>query len=110
VSIVFGLNKWELNDRGQTALLDVVKQLEENPNMVVVLEGYTDNLGPGHYNLQLSQRRADAVLRFLVEKGVELNRIQVIGLGSIRPVADNRTKQGREQNRRVVLKLFGPAD
>jgi len=110
VLVVFGFDKWQLDDRAQTSLLDVVKQLEQNPTLVVDLEGYTDNVGPGPYNVQLSQRRAEAVRRFLAEKGVELTRIQSIGLGDIRPVADNTTRQGRDQNRRVVLKLFAPAD
>ncbi len=110
VTVVFAFDKWQLDDRAQTALLDVVKQLQDNPNLFVDLEGYTDNVGPETYNAQLSQRRAEAVRRFLVEKGIDLHRVQSIGLGDIQPIADNRTKQGRDQNRRVAVKLFVPGD
>jgi outer membrane protein OmpA-like peptidoglycan-associated protein len=110
VAILFRFDKWELDDRGQTALLDVAKQLQENPNLMVELEGFTDSVGSGPYNVQLSQKRSEAVRRFLVEKGVEMHRIQSIGLGDIRPSADNNTPKGREQNRRVMVKLFAPAE
>jgi outer membrane protein OmpA-like peptidoglycan-associated protein len=110
VVVVFGFNQWQLDDRAQTVLLDVARQLNENPNVIVNVEGYTDNTGPEVYNVLLSQRRADAVRRFLVEKGVDLHRIAYVGLGDRQPVADNKTPAGRSQNRRVALKLYAPAD
>ena len=110
IAILFRFDRWELDDRGQTALLDVVKQLTENPNLVVELEGYTDSVGPAPYNIQLSQRRSEAVRRFLVEKGVEVHRIHSIGLGDIKPSAENTTPKGREQNRRVMVRFFAPAE
>ena len=106
----YRFDKAELDDRGQTALLDVAKQLQENPNLSVELEGYTDNVGNLPYNVQLSQRRSEAVRRFLVEKGVEMNRINSIGLGDIKPSADNTTPKGREQNRRVMVRFYAPAE
>ena len=110
VAILFRFDKSELDDRGQTALLDIAKQLQENPNLSVELEGYTDNVGNLPYNVQLSQRRSEAVRRFLVEKGVEMNRINSIGLGDIKPSADNTTPKGREQNRRVMVRFYAPAE
>lgn len=110
VAILFRFDKAELDDRGQTALLDVAKQLEDNPNLVVELEGFTDSVGASPYNIQLSQRRSEAVRRFLVEKGIEMHRIHSIGLGDVRPTADNGTPKGREQNRRVMVKFFAPAE
>jgi OOP family OmpA-OmpF porin len=110
VVISFGFDKWELDDRAQTALLDLVKQIQGNPNLVIDLEGYTDSMGPTPYNVQLSERRAEAVRRFLVEKGVDLHRVQSIGLGPSRPMADNKTKQGRDQNRRVAVKVFAAGE
>ena len=110
VVISFGFDKWELDDKGQTALLELVKQIQGNPNLVIDLEGYTDSMGPTPYNVQLSERRAEAVRRFLVEKGVDLHRVQSIGLGPSRPAADNKTKQGRDQNRRVAVKVFAPGE
>ena len=110
VAILFRFDRADLDDRGQTSLLDLAKQLQENPNLMVELEGYTDSVGDGSYNIQLSQRRAEAVRRFLVEKGVELHRIQSIGLGDMRPSADNGNAKGREQNRRVMVRTFAPAE
>ena len=110
VAILFRFDKWELVDRGQTALLDLAKQLQGNPNLVVELEGYTDSVGTMPYNVQLSQRRSEAVRRFLVEKGVEMHRIHSIGLGDIRPTAANTTAKGREQNHRVMVRFFAPAE
>jgi outer membrane protein OmpA-like peptidoglycan-associated protein len=106
----FGFNKADLEDGAQTALLDVVKQLQANPSLVVDLEGYTDSTGDPTYNVDLSQRRVEAVRRFLVDKGIELNRLNSIGLGSAKPMADNKTKAGRDQNRRVAVRVFGPAE
>jgi outer membrane protein OmpA-like peptidoglycan-associated protein len=110
VAILFRFDRADLDDRGQTALVELAKQLQENPNLVVELEGYTDSTGDGSYNIQLSQRRAEAVRRFLVEKGVEIHRIHSIGLGDIKPSADNATSKGREQNRRVMVRTFAPAE
>jgi outer membrane protein OmpA-like peptidoglycan-associated protein len=110
VAVRFGFDKADLGDGAPTALLDVVKQLQSNPSLVVDLEGYTDSTGDSAYNVLLSQRRVEAVRRFLVEKGVELHRLNSIGLGAARPVADNKTKAGRDQNRRVAVRVFGPVE
>jgi OOP family OmpA-OmpF porin len=108
--VQFGFDKWELDDGAQTKLLTLVKQLQDQPELTVELEGFTDNIGASAYNIGLSQRRAEAVRRFLVEKGVDLPRIHNIGLGDIRPIADNKTRQGRDQNRRVSIRLYAPAE
>ena len=108
--VQFDFDKWMLDDGAQTRLLALVKQLQDQPQLSIELEGFTDTTGPVPYNIQLSQRRAETVRRFLVEKGVELPRIHSIGLGDIRPVADNKTKQGRDQNRRVSIRLYAPAE
>ncbi len=110
VVLTFGLNKWKLDDRGETTLMGVIRELKENPHLLVDLEGYTDVTGPVPYNVELSQRRVEAVRRFLVEKGVELPRIQAIGLGTANPIDDNKTAEGRRRNRRVALKLFTPTE
>ncbi len=65
--------------------------------------------GAGPHNLRLSQLRADAVVLFLAAQGVEPHRLQAIGLGTARPVADNGTVEGRRQNRRVVVRLLDPS-
>ena len=101
--IQFGFDRWDLNDTAQTALLSLVKELKENPRLTVDLAGYTDSVGPREYNVQLSQRRVEAVRRYLVEKGVELPRVHSIGVGSLR---DNGKPQEQEKNRRVTIKLM----
>jgi outer membrane protein OmpA-like peptidoglycan-associated protein len=105
----FGVDEWALDDPARTAALEIVKRLRENPALVVQLEGYADGAGAPQHNLHLSQLRAEAVGRFLAEQGVETHRLQVIGLGTARPVADNGTQEGRRQNRRVVLRLLEPS-
>jgi outer membrane protein OmpA-like peptidoglycan-associated protein len=110
VLVQFDFDKWVLDDKAQTTLLALLQQLQERPQLSVELEGYTDSTGTSAYNIGLSQRRAEAVRRFLVEKGVELPRIHWIGLGDIRPVADNKTRQGRDQNRRVQIRVYAPAE
>jgi outer membrane protein OmpA-like peptidoglycan-associated protein len=109
VEIRFGADEWMLDGQARAAALDIVKRLRENPALVVQLEGYADGAGAPPYNLRLSQLRAEAVGRFLAEQGVETHRLQMIGLGVARPVADNGTQQGRRQNRRVVLRLLDPS-
>jgi len=101
----FGFNKSTLDDRAQTELLTAVKLLKEDGNVVVTLAGYTDPAGQADYNLQLSERRAAAVRRFLVQQGVDLHRIQSIGLGEAR-----EPKGRRAENRRVVVQLMVPGE
>lgn len=75
----------------------------ENENIVVVLKGFADATGPEEYNQELSKERAQNVKAFLESNGVEAREYNVVALGESNPVADNDTKQGRAQNRRVVL-------
>jgi outer membrane protein OmpA-like peptidoglycan-associated protein len=101
IQVQFGFDRAELDDGAQTALLDVAKELQANPSLVVELTGYTDMRGPREYNYALSQRRVESVRRFLVEKGVQLGRIQAVGLGAL---PDRSTPD--IQKRRVTAKLM----
>lgn len=69
------------------------------------MAGHTDNQGPDELNLDLSERRAQAVLDYLRDKGVK-NRMTAKGYGESEPIADNATKAGRQENRRVVLRVL----
>jgi len=83
-------------------LKDVAKVLVENPHIRrVEIQGHTDNVGNPKKNLQLSQDRADAVRAFLIGQGVAADRLLSVGYGDTKPVADNKTEQGRAANRRV---------
>lgn len=85
---------------------DVAAILQRNPQVKkVVIEGHTDSTGAAEVNRRLSQARADAVKAYLVEKGVEAARLETAGFGPDRPIADNKTKAGRDQNRRVEFNV-----
>jgi outer membrane protein OmpA-like peptidoglycan-associated protein len=101
INVQFGFDRSELDDGAQTALLGLVRELQANPNLLVELTGYTDMKGNREYNYTLSQRRVDAVRRFLAEKGVQLARIQAVGLGAM---SDRGTPEA--QKRRVAAKLM----
>lgn len=82
-------------------VIELVKFMREYPKTEVVIKGYTDDRGSEKYNLQLSQKRADAVGVLLSQKGIEASRVTTKGFGEASPIADNSTEQGRAQNRRV---------
>jgi len=106
-SIVFGFNKADLS-KDQTEKLDAfAASFKNNKKFVVEVQGFTDKMGDAKYNQDLSQKRAMAVVRYLtVTHNVPLRRIQMLGVGAENPVGDNKTKEGREQNRRVEIKVF----
>lgn len=90
-----------LGGEAEWALEEVVSKLLENVDYNVKIEGHASSEGQVEHNNVLSQKRADAVLNFLVTHGVSRDRLTATGFGSSVPVADNRTEVGREQNRRV---------
>jgi len=101
VNVLFAFDKADLDDRAQTALSNLAKDLQSNQNLVVELTGFTDGRGSREYNYQLSQRRVEAVRRYLVERGVQMGWIMGLGLG---PVSD---KGGSAlESRRVTAKLM----
>ncbi len=110
-SIVFGFNKADLS-KEQTEKLDAfAASFKNSKKFVVEVQGFTDKMGDAKYNQDLSQKRAMAVVRYLtVTHNVPLRRIQMLGVGAENPVADNKTKEGREQNRRVEIKVFALPD
>ena len=109
-AVTFGFNRFELSDDAKAALDEATAGLQDRKNYVIEIRGFTDTTGTAHYNLPLSQKRADAVVRYLtVEHKMPLYRVHVLGVGDVEPVADNKTREGREQNRRVELRLFAAA-
>ena len=105
VEIYFGFDQADLSDGAQTALVGVVKELEASPTLVVRLGGFTDPKGSKNYNYTLAQRRVDAVRRFLADKGVQLSRVQAIGMGSLDDPAIPDDKK-----RRVTVTLMIDSD
>jgi len=104
-NVKFGFNKAELTPEG-TAALDAfaAKVKADNKNVYVEIQGHTDNVGSEKYNLKLGYERAEAVSNYLnTKQGFPLHRINVTSYGEFKPVADNATKEGRAQNRRVAI-------
>ena len=79
--------------------------LKSDPAIMVVIEGHTDNAGDAAKNKALSQKRADACKKYLTDKGIAAENLSSFGFGPDKPVADNKTPQGKAKNRRVEFKL-----
>jgi len=104
-AVKFGFNRSNLSAEAKAALdAFAAKVAGENKNVYVEIQGHTDNVGSPEYNLTLGQARAEAVMRYLaVQHSFPLHRMNVISYGSAKPIADNATKAGRANNRRVSL-------
>ena len=79
----------------------LVKFLNDNSSVELIISGYTDNIGPAQFNLSLSKRRAQSVINYFTKNGIDKSRFEVKGYGSQKPIATNDTKEGRSKNRRV---------
>lgn len=102
--IYFDTNSAEIKPESKPALEEIGKLLRNNPDLKLLVVGHTDNVGDFDFNLQLSQRRAEAVVRALVrEQGVAVSRLRSHGVSFAAPVATNDDEEGRAKNRRVEL-------
>lgn len=109
-NIYFDFDKATFQKSSYDELNKLERLLNENPDMMVEIAGHTDNIGSADYNKQLSQRRASAVVDFVVQKGISKARIVAKGYGEERPMASNDDEQaGRELNRRVEFKVLSKA-
>lgn len=104
--VSFEFNKSRLAVNAKTILDNVADELKANPEIAVELGGHTDSIGGDEYNQKLSEQRAQSVMAYLIEKGVNADKLSAVGYGESQPVADNATEDGREQNRRVELKVM----
>jgi outer membrane protein OmpA-like peptidoglycan-associated protein len=108
-TVQFKFDSAKLDDEYMTVLDGVASALQQNRDAIVVLEGRTDSTGNKDYNVKLGERRIDAVRRYLaVEKGVPVYKIHEISFGSEKPIAENKTKDGREKNRAVTITVMLP--
>jgi OOP family OmpA-OmpF porin len=104
--IHFEFNKARIMPDSSELLAQIAQVLKEHPEIrQVSIEGHTDALGSAQFNLRLSQQRADAVRTWLMDSGIAADRLQATGHGKTRPVADNKTEEGRERNRRVEFHI-----
>jgi OmpA-OmpF porin, OOP family len=105
-NIFFATNEATLKPESFAELTKLKELLTKNKLWVVQIEGHTDNVGTADYNIALSQARAEAVVKYLVEHGIDQKRLSAKGFGAGQPVADNSTEQGKAQNRRVVFRIM----
>ncbi len=103
--VVFETDSARLLPQSMQPLDAAAAILKQHPNLAIEVQGYTDSRGSQRYNLVLSQNRAESVVSYLEKHGVT-NTIDARGYGKSRPVADNSTEEGRQQNRRVVLRAL----
>jgi peptidoglycan-associated lipoprotein len=103
--VAFGLNSSNLTAAGKKALDDLVAKLKaDNKNVYLEIQGHTDNSGSNDANLRLAQKRAEAVHRYLaINGGIALHRMAAMSYGEAAPIADNKTRAGRIENRRVTV-------
>jgi OOP family OmpA-OmpF porin len=104
-NVFFENDSYRLLPRSFPALDSVTNLLRKYPIIQLTIEGHTDNTGGVQYNQTLSEKRAGAILQYLLNAGIDTNRLKAIGFGQQQPVADNATAEGRAANRRVVLQL-----
>lgn len=101
--ILFDIDKTDVKPAAQTNLQKLAVSLKNNPQTNILIIGHTDSTGTASHNMDLSIRRAGAVKSYLVDGGVDGSRLTTQGKGETEPIADNKTPDGRAQNRRVEI-------
>ena len=105
--VLFDFDKSVVKPAGKAKLDELATKVRAINLEVVIAIGHTDSIGSDAYNQKLSVRRAESVKAYLVSRGVEPNRIYTEGKGEKQPVASNKTKDGRQKNRRVEIEVIG---
>jgi len=105
-NIFFDFDKATLRSESTMELDRWIKMLKENQTVTIEVDGHTDSIGDDSYNLRLSENRARSVVRYLSANGIDLERLEGKGFGKKVPASSNKTREGRQQNRRVEVKIF----
>jgi len=106
-AIVFKVDSDALSAQAKLTLDAIASSVAgQQSGFIVEIQGFTDSTGDPTYNVSLSQRRAESTLRYLIAKGLPLHRASIVGLGQESPVGDNKVRTGREQNRRVEVRVL----
>jgi OOP family OmpA-OmpF porin len=104
--IFFDVDQATIRSTAAPKLDAAIETLKKHPSLKIEISGHTDSKGNDAYNVDLSQRRADAVKQYMVERGIDASRIETRGAGENEPIASNATRPGRAQNRRIEFKLL----
>ncbi len=105
-NIFFETNSHELLPTSFAELNTLIELLQNNPTLKLLVEGHTDNIGKSEHNIKLSQQRAEAIVTYLTENGIEPSRLKAKGYGFSKPISDNDTEEGRAMNRRTEIKII----
>ena len=105
-NIFFDSNSDLLKKESEIELDKFVSLLNENPNLKIQINGHTDNVGKKEDNQKLSLNRANAVVKYFVSKGIKTTRLTAVGFGDTKPIADNNTEQGKNNNRRTEINVI----
>ena len=106
-TVPFEFNKWNLTSSAKDGLDNLASGLSADKRFVISVEGFTDSIGDRAYNENLSRKRADAVVAYLVAKhDIPIYRIHMVGLGEEKPVDEGKDRAARAKNRRVEVKVF----
>ena len=105
-NIYFAFNSADILSSSQKVLDEFIVFLNDHPTMTISIEGHTDNVGSDEFNLILSENRAKAVYNYLVNNGIDANRLQYKGFGETSPIATNETEEGRAMNRRTEFVIL----
>ena len=104
-NVFFETGKSEVKIDSYAELDRLIQLMQDVPSLIIELSGHTDNVGNDEYNLNLSQRRADAVRAYLTSRGVDKSRVSAVGYGDRKPVDSNDTIEGRANNRRTEFEI-----
>jgi len=104
--LTFASSSYVIREESYQEVVDFAKFLDENQQYKVEIVGHTDSIGKKAGNMSLSQGRANATKEALIKEGVDASRLQSRGRGELDPIANNRTKEGRQTNRRIEVKLY----
>lgn len=105
-NIYFDFDKYDLLSESFVELNTLYRLMVNNPDVRIRIEGHTDNFGSYDFNLQLSLHRAESVVRYLIEKGIDPSRMEYAGFSFTLPLVSNDTEEGRKINRRVTFKII----
>lgn len=106
LGIGFEFNSSQLTPESYPILYHVFKKLEENPNLRIEIEGHCDSIGTAEANKRISQKRADVIKSYLLDRNIDESRVSAVGYGATKPISENSTVEGRAMNRRIEFRVI----